>query len=76
VLGTGVAVIVIQRLAGVNAVNAFFYPGTIGILSLLVAYALTNIGAIRYLLIKARRAPLWEIVFPILAIIVVGYTLY
>ena len=75
-LGTGVAVIVIQRLAGVNAVNAFFYPGTIGILSLLVAYALTNIGAIRYLLIKARRAPLWEIVFPILAIIVVGYTLY
>jgi amino acid transporter len=76
VLGTGVAVIVIQRLAGVNAVNAFFYPGTIGILSLLVAYALTNIGAIRYLFIKARRAPLWEIVFPILAIIVVGYTLY
>ena len=70
------AVIVIQRLAGVNAVNAFFYPGTIGILSLLVAYALTNIGAIRYLFIKARRAPLWEIVFPILAIIVVGYTLY
>jgi amino acid transporter len=76
VLGTGVAVIVIQRLAGVNAVNAFFYPGTIGILSLLVAYALTNIGAIRYLFIKARRAPLWELVFPVLAIIVIGYTLY
>jgi amino acid transporter len=76
VLGIGVAVIVIQRLAGVNAVNAFFYPGTIGVLSLLVAYALTNFGAIRYLFIKMRRAPMWELVFPVLAIGVVGYTLY
>ena len=76
VLGIGVTVIVVQRLAGVNAVNAFFYPGTIGVLSLLVAYALTNIGAIRYLFLKVRRAPLWEIVFPVLGICVIGYTLY
>jgi amino acid transporter len=76
VLTIGVSVIVVQRIVGVNAVNAFFYPGTIGVLSLLVAYGLTNIGAIRYLFFKIRAAPMWEIVIPIAAIIFVGYTLY
>jgi amino acid transporter len=34
----GIGAIVAQRIAGVSAVNAFFYPGTLGVLSLLVAY--------------------------------------
>ena len=76
VLAVGVGGIVGQRIAGVNAVNAFFYPGTIGVLSLIVAYMLTNVGAIRHLFIRARRAPIWEITFPILGIAVLGYTLY
>ena len=38
-----------------TAANAFFYPGTIGVLSLLVAYIVTNVGALRYLFIAARR---------------------
>jgi hypothetical protein len=38
--------------------NAFFYPGTIGVLSLLVAYIVTNLGAIRFLFVAARRAPI------------------
>jgi amino acid transporter len=71
----GVGAIVGQRIAGVNAVNAFFYPGTLGVLSLLVAYIVTNIGAIRHLFITVRRAPLYEIVFPILGIIFLGYTI-
>ena len=65
VLLVGVGAIAVQRIAGVSAVNAFFYPGTIGVLSLLVAYIVTNVGAIRYLFIAARRAPLWEIVLPL-----------
>jgi amino acid transporter len=72
----GVGAIVVQRIAGVSAVNAFFYPGTLGVLSLLVAYIVTNVGAIRHLFIKARRAPRWEIVIPILGIVFLGYTLY
>jgi amino acid transporter len=72
----GVGAIAAQRIAGVNAVNAFFYPGTIGVLSLLVGYIVTNLGAIRHLFITARRAPLWEIVFPILGILFLGYTIY
>jgi hypothetical protein len=72
----GVGAIAAQRIAGVNAVNAFFYPGTIGVLSLLVGYIVTNIGAIRHLFITARRAPLWEIVFPVVGILFLGYTIY
>jgi len=76
VLVVGIGAIAGQRIAGVSAVNAFFYPGTIGVLSLLVAYIVTNVGAIRHLFISARRAPLWEIIFPLLGIAFLIYTLY
>jgi amino acid transporter len=76
VLTIGVGAIVVQRIAGVSAVNAFFYPGTLGVLCMLVAYIVTNTGAIRYLFIAARRAPLWEIVFPLIGIAFVIYTIY
>jgi amino acid transporter len=72
----GMGAVVAQRIAGVSSVNAFFYPGTLGVLSLLVAYIVTNLGAIRYLFIGARRAPLYEIVCPIIGIAFLGYTLY
>jgi amino acid transporter len=75
VLLIGVGAIVAQRIAGVSAVNAFFYPGTIGVLSLLVAYLVTNVGAIRHLFIRTRRAPLWELVFPVLGIATILYVL-
>jgi amino acid transporter len=76
VLTIGVGAIVVQRIAGVSAVNAFFYPGTLGVLCMLVAYIVTNVGAIRYLFIAARRAPLWEIVIPLIGIAFVIYTIY
>ncbi|HET6870867.1 MAG TPA: APC family permease [Solirubrobacteraceae bacterium] len=76
VLTIGVGAIAAQRIAGVSAVNAFFYPGTLGVLCMLVAYIVTNTGAIRYLFIAARRAPLWEIVIPLLGIVFVVYTIY
>jgi amino acid transporter len=70
------AVIIGQRLAGVSAANAFFYPGTIGVLSLLVAYIVTNVGAIRHLFVAARRRPLWEVVIPIVGIAFLLFTIY
>ena len=76
VLLVGVGAIAAQRIAGVSAVNAFFYPGTLGVLSLLVAYIVTNVGAIRYLFIAARRAPVWEILFPLAGIAFLIYTIY
>jgi amino acid transporter len=76
VMTVGIAGMVGQRLAGTNATNAFFYPGTIGVLALLVAYIATNLGAIRHLFIRARRRPLWEIVIPLLGIAFLVYTIY
>jgi amino acid transporter len=70
------AVMIGQRLAGTNAANAFFYPGTIGVLSLLVAYIATNVGAVRHLFVIARRRPLWELAFPIIGIAFLLFTIY
>jgi amino acid transporter len=75
VLTIGFTVMIIQRIAGVSAVDAFFYPGTIGVLSLLVAYIVTNLGAIKFLWIGQRRAPLWQIPIPVIAIVILGYTI-
>jgi amino acid transporter len=76
VMTIGLSVVVVQRIVGTSAANAFFYPGTIGVLSLLVAYIVTNVGAIRFLFITARRAPLWQILVPLVAIAFLGYTIY
>ncbi len=76
VMVIAMSAIVVQRIVGTSAVNAFFYPGTIGVLSLLVAYIVTNLGAIRFLWIRARRAPLWQIPIPLIAIAFLGYTIY
>jgi amino acid transporter len=55
-----------------DAVSAFFYPGTLGVLSLIVAYAVTNVGAAKlFLTDRSERA--WELVFPVVAIVVLGY---
>ena len=65
-----------QRIAGTNAANAFFYPGTIGVLALLFAYLMTNIGAISHLFVRARRRPLWQLAIPLLAIAFIVFTIY
>ncbi len=68
-----VAGLVGMRLYGItDAVLAFFYPGTLGVLSLIVAYAVTNVGAAR-LFLSDRRERAWELVFPVSAIIVLAY---
>jgi amino acid transporter len=76
VMVIALAVTIGQRIVGTNAVNAFLYPGTIGVLAMLVAYIVTNVGAIRFLFIAARRAPLWQIVIPIIGIAFLGYTIW
>jgi hypothetical protein len=76
VMAVGLTIVVVQRITGTSPANAFFYPGTIGVLSLLVAYIVTNLGAIRFLFIAARRAPIWQVVIPIIAIAFLGYTIY
>src|SRR3954470_3808461 len=78
VMLVGVGGLIGQRIAHTNAVNAFFYPGTIGVLSLMVAYIATNIGAIRHLFFgsAAVRRPAWQIVLPIIGICFLLVTIY
>jgi amino acid transporter len=76
VMTVAFAGIIGQRLAGTSAANAFFYPGTIGVLSLLVAYIATNLGAIRHLFVRARRRPIWQLVFPVVGIAFLVFTIY
>ncbi len=78
VAGLMAAVIAVSIL-GFSAVpnDTFIWGGTIGTLILLVAYLMTTIGAIRLIFVQRRmQVPGWQIVFPLAAIVVLGYTLY
>ncbi len=59
------------------AFDIFVGSGTIGTLILLVAYLLATLGAIKFLFFSGRpRVAQWEIVIPILAVIVLAYVLF
>jgi len=75
VMSIAFVVIIAQRVNGTTPVNAFFYPGTIGVLLVLVAYIVTTLGTIRFFFF-GRRVRLWEIVVPLGALGILGYTLY
>jgi amino acid transporter len=59
---------------GINGASLFGYLGTIGVFLILVAYILTNIGAIRFFVV--RRIWTWQWIIPVLSILFLGYTLY
>jgi len=75
VMSIAIAAIVGMRLNDTNVVNAFFYPGTIGVLSLLVAYVVTNVGAIKLFAFDRRERP-WEMVISGLGIAFLLYVLW
>ena len=68
----GLALLTAFRLAGTSALNVFFYLATIGVLSLLVMYVLTNIAAARHL----GRRSLRQVVAPAGGVLIAGYVLY
>src|SRR5918912_292567 len=75
VMVIAIVAFVSQRLGGVSAVNAFFYPGTIGVLSMLVAYIATNVGALRFLFLSGRVRT-WEVIVPVVALAILVYVIY
>jgi amino acid transporter len=65
-----------QRLAGTGVEDATFYWLTLGTIALLVAYALATMGAFRFLFMDGpARAPRWQAVIPVVALIFVVYTI-
>lgn len=71
----GLGVTVWLRVNGTNAVNAFFYPGTVGVLAMLVAYFVIQFGAAKFLHLE-RREPRWRVLFLVLATAAIVYTFY
>jgi hypothetical protein len=58
---------------GAEPMQAFFYLATIGVLSLLCMYVLTNVAALRFLAARGARA---ELLLPVAGIAVAVYVLY
>jgi amino acid transporter len=60
-----------------TAEDSFAWSGTIGTLILLVAYVLATIGCTILVFIR-RKLPVaaWQVVVPLAALVVLGYTLY
>ena len=71
----GLAVAIALRINDTTAVNAFFYPGTVGVLSMLVAYFVIQFGAAKFLHLE-RREPRWRVIVIALALAAIVYTFY
>ncbi|MDQ6934545.1 MAG: APC family permease [Actinomycetota bacterium] len=57
--------------------DTFLWSGTIGTLILLVAYVLATIGCIKLVFIdKKLSVPQWQVVIPVAALLMLGYTIY
>jgi amino acid transporter len=80
VVGATVFVIAVICAVFFNAepFDTFFWSGAIGTLILLVAYVLATIGCIKLIWIdkKMPQVRRWEIVIPVLALVMIVYTLY
>jgi amino acid transporter len=71
----GLVVTVLLRLNDTTAVNAFFYPGTAGVLAMLIAYFVMQFGAAKFLHLE-RREPRWRFAILVLATAAIVYTFY
>ncbi|MEC3980035.1 APC family permease [Amycolatopsis sp. H20-H5] len=70
-------IVVCAVFFGAAAVDTFAWAGAVGTLILLVIYLLTTIGAIRLVFVRRRMAvPRWQLVFPLGALALLGYTVY
>jgi len=69
----GLSTLAAFRIAGTPPIRVFFYLATIGVLNLLVMYALTNVAAGR---LPRRRGRRRDVVLPGLGGLTAGYVLY
>jgi amino acid transporter len=78
VVGLATVGMVITFLAWTKeAVNVYFYVATIGVLALLIVYAIASAGALRFLFFKGPpKAPRREMIIPVLAVAYLAYILY
>src|SRR6201996_243696 len=69
--------LIAEQLVGESVESATFSALQVGTVLILVAYVMATIGAIRYLFFTdERKAPMWQVVIPILGGLFVCYTIY
>ena len=74
-----IAIIVIlwALIGNAKPFDIFLGSGVIGTLILVAVYVLATVGAIKFLFLSGtKRAASWEIIIPIVGIVVLIYTLY
>jgi amino acid transporter len=76
IMGFGLVALLAFGVAGTRPLDAFFYLATIGVLSLLVMYIVTNVGAIRVAAADRDARRWWAVALPAAGILVAGYTLF
>ncbi|WP_433232330.1 APC family permease [Actinomadura formosensis] len=64
-----------HAIAGTSPFDMYFYWATLGVIGLLVVYAVTSLGALRYLFTRGL-APRWEAVIPVVAVAYLAYVFY
>jgi hypothetical protein len=75
-LGISVALMAPSMAANINP-QRILWSGSIGTLIQLVAYVLATLGCIKLVFIERKlRVPQWQVVIPVLALAMLGYTIY
>lgn len=75
-LTVAVAINVVSAVSGVVAFDAYYWYATIGVLLILVVYAVAAAGAIRFIASGKPGIALWEIIIPLLGIAYLAYVFY
>jgi amino acid transporter len=69
--------LIAQQLVGETVLDATFQALQVGTVLILAAYVMATVGAIYFLFFKGKaRAPVWQLVIPILGGAFVCYTIY
>src|SRR5215210_4832253 len=76
IMSLSLAALLAFGIAGTRPLDAFFYLATTGVLSLLVMYIVTNVGAIRVAAADGEDRRWRALVLPAAGIAVAGYTLF
>ena len=78
ITGMAALIVVIYTAAfHATAFDSFLWSGTIGTLILLVVYVLATVGCVMLVFVRRKLpVPMWQVIVPIAALVVLGYTLY
>jgi amino acid transporter len=61
---------------GVAGFDAYYWYATLGVLCVLVVYAVAGAGVVRFIASRRAPIPLWQIVIPVVSIAYLAYVFY